>query len=738
MTQLEAVTEKIKAHVRKPGYIYSFLMTVVKDCFYNPNNPAEYETRDKLITEELMTLLGFWLQCPEPKFLYPDSFEALYEMMIESEELMNEMHIASNELVIAEMRELGNNPSDKLHERSSRRLSEEARAQSIQEAIYYCGDFAYDFEYIHFLAKKYKYDKDWLLQNKSFDVDEAGSIALAIKELQRKKTDVLCFPDRSLDFKQLGYDNEDEFNMALAFATYMDLIPPFDESSSESEVSNSLHSFCDSLVTLFSLDGKELNSYSGGQTFLDLFSLDLLEDTNSGYSRFGDYNILQAKPIIHLRDDHYLIPLVYQLFVSLYETPYYWILADKHYAKTAGTHRGKAGEDMAHEILSPLFGNSRTLRDIEIKDSKHHTITDIDNLCLLGTKAICIQIKSKRLSQASRTGSLQQLTDDFKHAVQDAYEQAVICRKHLLNQNGIFFWSKEKQCKVDISKDIDDVYILCLTSENYPALTHQVHELLSIDTGNPAPVVFSVFDLRLITHYLDNPYKFTYYIRQRIRTSSYFYSTSEINYLAFHLLHKLYPNPDYDWEVLDNDFATEIDKDYYPYISGGKTNLGTCTLKHKWENKRFETLCTAIEKITTPKTADILFFLYDLSSESRDILMDGLEYVKQRSLKNNTVVNIRSQYSTPDGNSGITCIAIQSHADLYKTMFCLGEMHKYYHKAEKWLTFGVYNSSPSIVDMVSYADWKWKEDPILEKICRENLDETGCISIEKNIRKEEI
>ncbi len=728
MTQLEAVTEKIKAHVHKPGYIYSFLMTIVRDCFYDANNPTEYEKRDKLITEELMTLLGFWLQCPKPKFSYPDSFEALYAMMIEAEELMNEMHKASYELVIAEMHEMLDGASNTQPEHPSKRLSEEAKAQSIQEAIYYCGDYAYDYEYIHFLGKKYKYDKDWLLQNKSFDVDEAGSIALAIKDLLRKKTDVLCFPDRSMDFKQLGCEDEEGFKMAMEFATFMELIPPFDENSGESDVTNSLHSFCDSLVNLFSLDGKELNGFSGGKTFLDLFSLDLSAENNSLYSRFGDYNVLQAKPIIHLGDGHYLIPLVYQLFVALYETPFYWIMADKHYAKTAGTHRGKAGEDMAYEILSPIFGGNRILRDIEIKDSKHHTITDIDNLCLLGTKAICIQIKSKRLSQASRTGSLQQLTDDFKHAVQDAYEQAILCRKHLVDQSGIFFWSKENQCKVDISKEIDEVYILCLTSENYPALTHQVHELLSIDPGNPAPVVFSVFDLRLITHYLDNPYKFTYYIRQRIQTSSYFYSTNEINYLAFHLLHKLYPNPDYNREVLDNDFATEIDKDYYPFISGRKSNLDTGALKHKWENKRFETLCAAIERVSTPKTADILFFLYDLSSESRDELMDSLDYVKRRSRQNNTVVNIRAEYRTSEEITGITCLALQPFADLYKHMYCLGEMHKYYHKANKWLTLGVYNTSPSLVDLVSYADGKWEENPVLERVCKDNLDKEGRLS----------
>ena len=45
MTQLEIITKKIKAHVQKPGFIYSFLMMIVRDCFYDANNPEEYENR---------------------------------------------------------------------------------------------------------------------------------------------------------------------------------------------------------------------------------------------------------------------------------------------------------------------------------------------------------------------------------------------------------------------------------------------------------------------------------------------------------------------------------------------------------------------------------------------------------------------------------------------------------------------------------------------------------------------
>lgn len=33
-----------------------------------------------------------------------------------------------------------------------------------------------------------------------------------------------------------------------------------------------------------------------------------------------------------------------------------------------------------------------------------------------------------------------------------------------------------------------------------------------------------------------------------------------------------------------------------------------------------------------------------------------------------------------------------------------------------------------MVDMVFYDDGKWMEDPILEMVCKDNLDESRCIS----------
>ena len=56
-------------------------------------------------------------------------------------------------------------------------------------------------------------------------------------------------------------------------------------------------------------------------------------------------------------------------------------------------------------------------------------------------------------------------------------------------------------------------------------------------------------------------------------------------------------------------------------------------------------------------------------------------------------------------------------------------MHKYHHKANKWLTLGVYNNSLFMVDMALYADNKWRFDPTLERVCKEHISDSGRIEL---------
>ncbi len=52
---------------------------------------------------------------------------------------------------------------------------------------------------------------------------------------------------------------------------------------------------------------------------------------------------------------------------------------------------------------------------------------------VFGDRAIVLQAKSKRLTLEARKGSDRQIKDDFEKAIQDSYDQALICSKALLD-----------------------------------------------------------------------------------------------------------------------------------------------------------------------------------------------------------------------------------------------------------------------------------------------------------------
>ena len=72
-------------------------------------------------------------------------------------------------------------------------------------------------------------------------------------------------------------------------------------------------------------------------------------------------------------------------------------------------------------------------------------------------------------------------------AVQDAYAQGLISRKRITEKNAVF--RNENGEKITISDDIDEAYILIVTTENYPSLTHQSRTLLEKEDNDPHPLV---------------------------------------------------------------------------------------------------------------------------------------------------------------------------------------------------------------------------------------------------------
>jgi len=184
----------------------------------------------------------------------------------------------------------------------------------------------------------------------------------------------------------------------------------------------------------------------------------------------------------------------------------------------AWENRWKVWEEMVYGFLLQVFGKENIFKSIKVVTKKWSEDTDIDILCILWSKALCIQVKSKKLTELSKIGSDEHLQKDFQGAVQDAYNQWLLSRQKILARDAKFF---DNEQEIILSEGIDEVYIMGITTENYSSLAHQSHVMLNKDEEDPFPIFLTMFDLELVVHYLSDPYDFLYYIKETMNNRLY-------------------------------------------------------------------------------------------------------------------------------------------------------------------------------------------------------------------------
>lgn len=248
-----------------------------------------------------------------------------------------------------------------------------------------------------------------------------------------------------------------------------------------------------------------------------------------------------------------------------------------------------------------------------------------------------MQVKSKKLTELSRSGNDEQLEKDFKGAIQDAYDQGIISRQKILDKKAKFYDKNKSEIK--LPQQIDEVYIMGVTTENYPSLTHQAHIMLNKQEDSPFPIFLTIFDLELICHYLKDPYDFLYYIKQRTSLMDYFKADEELVFLGYHLNQKLSKIPNVDGICIDRNYGQLIDRNYYPTKIGLRVSDQGDIIKNRWKNEKFEQLCNKLKALHEPKITDIIFYLLEFSSNAREKMVHFIIETKQKTLQDNKTHN---------------------------------------------------------------------------------------------------
>ena len=186
LRKTEIVIADIKALVNSKGFIYAFCMILFEDFHVFVEELHELNYQERLSVKEASLLLGFLIQ-KELDFSIPDTPQDLIKLKQKTYKLMQELH---DSFMIPFFEKL-KTEIQKEHKKEALRYDQKeffGKGGLLTEPIFYSGTGVYDFQYLEFLEKKYKYDKEWLLEKREFDFAEIIKISLNIKNILHKNS----------------------------------------------------------------------------------------------------------------------------------------------------------------------------------------------------------------------------------------------------------------------------------------------------------------------------------------------------------------------------------------------------------------------------------------------------------------------------------------------------------------------------------------------------------------------
>jgi hypothetical protein len=661
----DAVCGDLDALVQERGFIYAYAAMLVRDLFLNPADAADINWRERLSFQEFTFLGGLLVKRRiDLSHPTPDDMRSQIERTYQLFEELHDEHGARWLARLESVREQFN-PIPENYDAATAELF--GSGDMMTEPIFYSSSGAFDFQYWEFAPRRYRLDVPWLKANKGLDIDIAAAIVAAMKFA----------------------------GGPFASSAPSDTKVPFDDFLEASCVRPS-----------------DLSDFASAdiEAVFDAFSLEP-GTVNEALEAPGHYNQLASHPLVKLEGGRYFLPVYFNLAASLYESPFYWMLADDSYRDQSSRHRGDSTEALVRDLLAEVFGDAQVRRGVKILQGRA-VLGEIDVLATLGGKAFIVQCKSKRLTELARTGDTEALKKDFKQAVQAAYDQGLDCRRLLMQGSDLHLEADGGPVAWPL---IDEAFIGCVLSDHYPSLTHQVHTYLSKRPDDPNPLAMSIFDLDLLCFYLPDPFEFLYYVRQRTALADVIRSDEEVALLAYHLRHKLLKEGGPDFIAVDPSMAQLIDANF-PVAKGQVPRTEAADrLHHEWKNADFEALLASVKASDEPKFVDVAFSLMDMSGATADVLLDGIGKCKRRTATDGQ----KHSLAMLADDLGVSFVSLGERPErLEDEVLFYAKAKKYSTKKTRWIGFGAMPSSSQPVDVVVFNDEPWVEDEELERLSR--------------------
>lgn len=661
------ILASLRGLTAEPGYIHALAFLAWRDNYIGigsemtPADMAKSYVDTRLLRSELITVQGMMIQSDvKDKLPDPDKFGFFVDETIK---LMAELHAAFNKPMMQAFDLITTSGGGSLFNQS----------QFLREPIFYGGESAHAFQYSAFSSKRYASDNDWLMAHVGFGAQDMQDFVYSLNSLQEEK--ILSHSTVML------HQRPDEWTFLPAFVF------------SPEELSEKSGMAIEVIANL-----------------IDSFSVKPGENTD--FVEIGDFNIVLARSIIKLGDGKYACLDVYTLSEAVYDSPFYWMQSDQDYRVVAARNRGSFTEEFTRNRLDSVFGKENVFQNVNIEGKKGKRAGEIDIFVRFGDRALVIQCKSKKLTLEARKGNDGQLKSDFKKSVQNSYDQAASCVASMIS--GKYKVVAEDGAEIDISQ-ISEFYPICVTSENYPALTVQARENLVIRNGVKGlhpPFVTDVFMIDVITEFLNSPLYIISYIDRRVNFAEIINSINEFSIFGYHLKHNLWFEDDTDLVMFDDSLAIDLDTAFSVRrrnLAGSQTPEGILT---KIQTSYVGRLLKAIEHSPNPGLIALGLSLLKLSGDTIDTIEAGVASLCSTHLRDQLHHDFSLAFGS--GSEGLTihCNDLPQFVSLKKL-----EDHcarrKYVTKARSWFGISI-NASDGMPKFGITLQGPWKQDEAME------------------------
>ena len=646
-----------------PGYAHAIAYLCFRDNTVGYAEEMKAEdmqhlfSMTRLIRTEISTLIGLLIKEEVDYALSASS--VMQQYLDKTEALLEELHNSMSASMFD-----GLNPKKVAEEGFNPSTSGEA----LREPIFYGGESAYSFQYRDLSPKKYANDDEWLEANKGFSIRTARDVVYAVQTVQNERLIATLEALKKAPLEEL------------------------------------------TILPAYTFTGQEIVDRSGiDETVvggvLAAFSVPEGEN-NKDFCALNDFNVTNAWPLLRCGDDSFILFQTYNLVEALYETPFYWMGDDESYVTTAMQHRGRFTEEFSRERLELVFGKENVHSNVDIFESKDKKLGEIDVLVLFGNRAIVLQAKSKRLTLEAKRGNDGQIRDDFKKSIQDSYDQGYTCAKSLIDAKHKLMNADSREIAIPLK--LKEVYIFCVVSDHYPALSFQARHFLKFERTEAIhpPFIMDVFMLDALTEMLQSPLRLLSYVNRRTNYSDKLLASHELTILSYHLKSNLWVDDQHDMVLLSDDISADLDvamavrRDNVPgkrTPDGILTRFGTTTLGRFVEE---------IEARPDPATIDLGFMLLTLDEDTVVNVSKGIDAMARQARRDR-----KGHDLTVGIGGGSTGLTIHCNDDpipiSVPRLIRHCEGRKYTEHANNWFGVCIHPEKASLRFGFN-ADYKWE------------------------------